>query len=193
MMVLKPVPMTMIAVLGLRKDRQVVISVLHDMSIVQLEPLSKDVASMLKNERDNDLYRQVSDQLLITKINETENNIKLVEEFSFFPEDFNVLQLVLGHSYFGRLDSKQFPSFKKALEANNLDVFLYSTEGKEITRIILITFPNFPPHALATAVQEYNVKLEAVPKLNGTPVQLKQSLGAVLNELTQKLKEIDRN
>src|SRR6267143_73230 len=241
MMVLKPVPMTMIAVLGLRKDRQVVISVLHDMSIVQLEPLSKDVASMLKNERDNDLYRQVSDQLLrtkafktvlppnpvshcqrfqtidnlmqaaksididsivaslerekenlLTKINETENNIKLVEEFSFFTEDFNVLQLVLEHSYFCRLDSKQFPPFKKALEANNLDVFLYSKEEKEITRIILITFPNFPPHALATAVQEYNVKLEAVPKLNGTPVQLKQSLGAVLTELTQKLKEIDR-
>src|SRR6267143_4973108 len=240
-MVLKPVPMTMMAVLGLRKDRQVVISVLHDMGIVQLEPLSKDVANMLKNERDNDLYRQVSDQLLrikafktvlpsipvthcqrfptidnlmqaaksididsivsslerekeslLTKINETENNIKLVEEFSFFTEDFNVLQLVLEHSYFCRLDSKQFPSFKKALEANNLDVFLYSTEGKEITRIILITFPNFPPHALATAVQEYNVKLEAVPKLNGTPLQLKQSLGAVLNELTQKLKEIDR-
>ena len=241
MMVLKPVPMTMMAILGLRKDRQVVISVLHDMSIVQLESLSKDVANMLKNERDNELYRQVSDQLLrikafktvlppipvthcqrfptvdnlmqaakaididtkvaslerekeslLTKINETENNIKLVEEFSFFPEDFNVLQLVLGHSYFGRLDSKQFPSFKKALEPNNLDVFLYSKEEKEITRIVLITFPNFPPHALATAVQEYNVKLEAVPKLNGTPVQLKQSLGAVLNELTQKLKEIDR-
>ncbi|HYL66280.1 MAG TPA: V-type ATPase 116kDa subunit family protein [Nitrosopumilaceae archaeon] len=239
-MVLKPVPMTMMAVLGLRKDRQVVISVLHDMGIVQLEPLSKDVASMLKNERDNDLYRQVSDQLLrvkafktilppnpvsscqrfptidnlmqaaksidldskiaslerekenlLTKINETENNRKLVEEFSFFPEDFNVLQLVLGHSYFGRLDSKQFPSFKKALEANNLDVFLYSKEEKEITRIVLITFPNFPPHALATAVQEYNVKLEAVPKLNGTAVQLKQSLGTVLNELNQKLKEID--
>src|SRR5438105_4158919 len=240
-MVLKPVPMTMMAVLGLRKDRQVVISVLHDMSIVQLEPLSKDVANMLKNERDNDLYRQVSDQLLrikafktvlpanpvsscqrfptidnlmqaaksididskvatlerekeglLTKINETENNIKLVAEFSFFPEDFNVLQLVLGHSYFGRLDSKQFPSFKKALEVNNLDVFLYSKEEKEVTRIVLITFPNFPPHALATAVQEYDVKLEAVPKLNGTAIQLKQSLGTVLNELTQKLKEIDK-
>ncbi|MEX2348188.1 MAG: V-type ATP synthase subunit I [Nitrosopumilaceae archaeon] len=240
-MVLKPAPMTMMAVLGLRKDRQVVISVLHDMGIVQLEPLSKDVATMLKNERDNDLYRQVSDQLLrirafktvlppipvtycqrftavenlmqaaksididakvaslerekenlLTKISETERNINLVEEFSFFPEDLNVLQLVLAHSYFGRLDSEKFPAFKKALEVNNQDVFLYSKEGKEITHFVLITFPYFPPHALATIVQEYNVKLEAVPKLNGTPVQLKQSLGAVLNELTHKLKEIDR-
>jgi len=240
-MVLKPAQMTMMAVLGLRKDRQAVISVLHDMGIVQLEPLSKDVATMLKNERDNDLYRQVSDQLLrikafktvlppipvtscqrfptvenllqaaksididakvtslerekeslLTKISETENSINLVEEFSFFPEDLNVLQLALAHSYFGRLDSEKFPAFKKALEVNNQDIFLYSKEGKEITHFVLITFPYFPPHALATIVQEYNVKLEAVPKLNGTPVQLKQSLGDVLNELTHKLKEIDR-
>lgn len=240
-MVLKPAPMTMMAVLGLRKDRQAVISVLHDMGIVQLEPLSKDVATMLKNERDNDLYRQVSDQLLrirafktvlppipvthyqrfptvenllqaaksididttvaslemekenlLTKISETQRNINLVEEFSFFPEDLNVLQLALAHSYFGHLDSEKFPAFKKSLEVNNQDVFLYSKEGKEITHFVLITFPYFPPHALATIVQEYNVKLEAVPKLNGTPVQLKQSLGAVLNELTNKLKEIDR-
>jgi len=240
-MVLKPVPMTLMAVLGLRKYRQVVISVLHDMGIVQLEPLSKEVATMLKNERDNDLYRQVSDQLLrikafktvlpqipitdcqyfptvdnlmhaarsididhkvaslerekenlLTKINETENNIKLVEDFSFFPEDFNVLQLKSAHSYFGRIDSKKFPAFKKALEVNSQDVFLYSKEGKEVTHIVLVTFPNFPPHALATTVQEYNVKLEPVPKLNGKPDQLKQSQRAILNELTQKLKEIDR-
>ncbi len=240
-MVLKPVPMTRMAVLGLRKYTQVVISVLHDMGVVQLESLSKDVAAMLKNERDNDLYRQVSDQLLrikafktvlppipvthcqsfptvdnlmhaarsididfkvaslerekenlLTKINETENNIKLVEEFSFFPEDFNVLQLKSAHSYFGRIDSKKFTAFKKALEVSSQDVFLYSKEGKEITHIVLVTFPNFSPHALATVVQEYNVKLEPVPKLNGKPDQLKQSQRAILNELTQKLKEIDR-
>ncbi len=240
-MVLKPVPMTRIAILGLRKYRQVVVSVLHDMGVIQLESLSKGVADMLKNERDNDLYRQVSDQLLrikafktvlppipvthcqrfptlenlmpaaksididskvvslerekeslLTKIHETENNIKLVEEFSFFPEDFNVLQLKSAHSYFGRLDSKQFPAFRKALEVNSQDVFLYSKEGKEITHTVLVTFPNFPPHALATAVQEYDVKLEAVPKLDGKPDQLKQSQRAVLNELTQKLKEVDR-
>ncbi len=240
-MVLKPVPMTRIAILGLRKYRQVVVSVLHDMGVIQLESLSKGVATMLKNERDNDLYRQVSDQLLrikafktvlppiqvthcqrfpilenlmqavksididskvaslerekeslLTKIHETENNIKLVEEFSFFPEDFNVLQLKSAHSYFGRLDSKQFPAFRKALEVNSQDVFLYSKEGKEVTHTVLVTFPNFPSHALATAVQEYDVKLEVVPKLNGKPDQLKQSQRAVLNELTQKLKEIDR-
>jgi len=122
--------MTRIAVLGLRKDRQTVVSILHDLNAVQLEPLSKDVATLLGNERDNDLYRQVSDQLLrmkalktvlppiqvtqcqrftsadklleaarsididskvaslereketlLTQLKETDNNIKLVEEF----------------------------------------------------------------------------------------------------------------
>ncbi len=240
-MVLKPVPMTRMAVLGLRKHRQVIVSVLHDMGVVQLEPLSKEVVIMLKNERDNDLYRQVSDQLLrikalktvlpaipvtyckryttlddlmqatrsididdkvaslekqkealLTRIKETENNIKLVEEFSFFPEDFDVLQLSTAHSYFGHLDSKQFPAFKKALDVNSQDIFLYPKEGKEVTHIVLLTFPNFPPHALATAIQEFNVKIEPVPKLKGKAEQLKSSQQAVLNDLSQKLKEIDQ-
>ena len=38
-MVLKPVPMARIAVLGLKKDRQTVVSILHDLNAVQIEPL----------------------------------------------------------------------------------------------------------------------------------------------------------
>src|SRR5437899_10507327 len=92
-MVLKPVPMAMMAVLGLRKDRQVVISVLHDMGIVQLEPLSKDVASMLKNERDNDLYRQVSDQLLRIKAFKTVLPQNPISSCQRFPTIENLMQV----------------------------------------------------------------------------------------------------
>ncbi len=240
-MVLKPVPMTRIAMLGLRKDRQTVVSILHDLNAVQLEPLSKDVAALMRNERDDGEYRQVSDQLLrmkalktvlpplevtqcqrfdsveqllqkarsididtkvaslerekenlLTQLKETENNAKLVEEFSFFPEDFDVLQLSLAHSYFGRIDPKNFAGFKQALDVNSQDVFLYSKEGKETTQLILVTFPNFPPHALATVVQEYSVKLEAVPKLKGTASELSQSLKSKQREINQKITEIDR-
>ena len=240
-MVLKPVPMARIAVLGLRKDRQTVVSILHDMNAIQLEPLSKDVASLLRNERDDGEYRQVSDQLLrmkslktilppvqitqcqrfgsseqllakaksididakvaslerekeslLTQLKETENHTKLVEEFSFFPEDFNVLQLSSAHSYFGRIEPKSFAGFKQALDVNSQDVFLYSKEGKDTTQIILVTFPNFPPHALATVVQEYNVKLEAVPKLKGKAAELTQSLKNRQNEITQKINTIDK-
>ncbi|TLX93985.1 MAG: hypothetical protein E6K91_07710, partial [Thaumarchaeota archaeon] len=176
-MVLKPVPMRRVAVLGLRKDRQTIISILHDLNAVQLEPLSKNVAVMLRNERDNDLFRQVSDQLLrmkalrtvlprfevnqcqrftsvdellqvaksidlddkvaalerdkenlLTQLKETENNMKLVEEFSFFPEDFGVLQLRTAHSYFARVDSKDYANFKKAMDVNSQDIFLYPKE-----------------------------------------------------------------
>jgi V/A-type H+/Na+-transporting ATPase subunit I len=240
-LVLKPVPMTRIAVLGLRKDRQAVVSILHDLNAVQLEPLSKDVAALLQNERDNYTYKQVSDQLLrmkalktvlpplpatqcqrfgsidkllegaksididvkvaslereketlLTQLKETGNNIKLVEEFSFFPDDFNVLQLSSAHSYFGRVDQKNAAGFKQALQIHSQDVFLYSKEEKDITRIILVTFPNFPPHALATVVQGYNVKLEAVPKLKGKTAELSQSLKNKQNEITQKINEVDK-
>lgn len=240
-MVLKPIPMARIAVLGLRKERQTVVSVLHDLNVVQLEPLSKDVAALLRNERDDDTYRQVSDQLLrmkalktvlppisvtqcqrfgsidkllegaksididskvaslerekdalLTQFKEIENNIKLVEEFSFFPEDFNVLQLSSARSYFGRVDQKNAAGFRKALEEHGQDVFLYSKEEKDATRIILVTFPNFPSHALSTVVQEYNVKLEAVPKLKGKAPELSQSLKSKQNEITGKINEIDK-
>ncbi|MDE1764124.1 MAG: V-type ATP synthase subunit I [Thaumarchaeota archaeon] len=233
--------MARIAVLGLRKERQTVVSILHDLNAVQLEPLSKDVASLVRSERDDGEYRQVSDQLLrmkalktvlpqvqvsqcqrfgsvgqllekarsidadakvasiererehlLTQLKEAENHAKLVEEFSFFPEDFNVLQLSSAHSYFGRMDPKNFANFKKALDVNSQDVFLYSKEGKDTTQIILVTFPNFPPHALATIVQEYNVRLEAVPKLKGRAAELAQALKNRQGEINQKLSEIDR-
>src|SRR5437867_4093655 len=233
--------MRRIAVLGLRKDRQTIISILHDLNAVQLESLSKDVATMLRNERDNDLFRQVSDHLLrmkalrtvllpvevnqcqrftsvdqlmeaaesididdkvaelerekenlLTQLKETENNIKLVDEFSFFPEDFDVLQLRTAHSYFARVNSKDYVNFKKVMDVNSQDVFLYPKEGKEITHVVLVTFPNFPPHALATVVQEYDVKIEVVPKLQGKADKLAQNLKAKHTETSQKLQGIDR-
>jgi V/A-type H+-transporting ATPase subunit I len=233
--------MARIAVLGLRKDRHTVVSILHDMNAIQLEPLSKDVAAMLRNERDDGEYRRVSDQLLrmkslktilppvqvtqcqrfgsteqlmekarsididakvaslerekedlLTHLKETENHTKLVEEFSFFPEDFDVLQLSSAHSYFGRIEPKNFAGFKQALDVNSQDVFLYSKEGKVATQIILVTFPNFPPHALATVVQEYNVKLEAVPKLKGKSIELIQRLTNKQSEITQKINAVEK-
>ena len=54
-MVLKPVSMEKIAIIGLRKNRQSTISILHDLEVLQIEPLSKDVSSQLRNERDNEL------------------------------------------------------------------------------------------------------------------------------------------
>ena len=53
-MVFKPVQMAMIAILGLRKNRQSAISILHDLDVIQLEPLSKDVYTLLRNERDEE-------------------------------------------------------------------------------------------------------------------------------------------
>ena len=239
-MVLKPVPMARIAILGLRKYRQTVVSILHDLQVVQLESLSKDVAALLRNEPDSDMSRQVSDELLriralrtvlpviqftgsrrftstedlmqtaksidangevaslerekenlLTEIQRTENNITLIKEFAFFPEDLQVLQLSSASSYFGRIKSEKFPDFKKALEEHKNDIFLYSKEEKKITYLVLVVFPSFSAQAFATLIQSHGVKIEPVPKLDGKPDEIIKNQKSILDDLSRKLKQID--
>ena len=217
----KPVKMAKIAIMGLRKNQQTTVSILHDMEILQLEPLSKDVSAILKNERDNELTRQVSDQLLrvkalmtvlpsipvtvrkrfdsiddllqtarsidvdeqvadlekekealLTEIQETENNLKLVEEFSFFPEDLKILQLSSATSYFGRIPSDKFEEFKKVIDEHHKDIMLYTKAEKELTHLILVVFPTISPDKFANIIQLHNVKIEAVPSISGKPNEI---------------------
>ena len=154
--------MVKIAVIGLKKYRPQIISIIHEMNVIQLEPLSKEADSFLMKEQESDLHRHISDQLLrirgllnslppspvsekskfssireliqtlksmdidkniaslerqkeaiLTQITETENNLKLLDEFSFFPEDLKLLHLSFARSYFGRVNLEKFPEFKK--------------------------------------------------------------------------------
>lgn len=245
---LKPVPMKQIAVLGLRANRQHVVSILHDLGVVQLEPVSKSVAGILRNERDSDLNREVSDQLLriralksvlsvqpvsecrrfaslddlmetaksitideevaslerqkedlLTKLKETDENIRLVEEFSFFPVDLDVLQFRLAHSFFGRVESEKFqalkaalPVVKEGLSEDLQDIVLYAQQGKDITRFVLVVLPEFPSDTLATVIQTYGAKLEPVPRLSGKPVQLVEELKKKRSEISQTLQQIEQ-
>jgi len=252
---LKPVPMKQIAVLGLRKNSQTIVSILHDLGVVQLEPLSKSVAAMLRNERDSDLHRQVSDQLLriralksvlpaqpvsecrrfssldelietaqsitidgevaslerqkedlLTKLKETDENLRLVEEFSFFPVDLSVIQFRLAHSFFGRVESEKFLALKEALPVGKetlplskeavptdfQDIVLYAQQDKDITRFVLVLLPEFPSDTLATVIQNYGAKLEPVPRLSGKPAQLVEELKKKRNEISQTLQQIEQ-
>ena len=235
-----PVKMAKIAIMGLRKNQQTAVSILHDMEVLQLEPLSKDVSAILKNERDTELTRQVSDELLrvkalmtvlpsipvtarkrfdsvddllqttssidideqvaslekekealLTEIKDIENNLKLVEEFSFFPEDLNILQLSSASSYFGRIPSDKFDEFKKAISSHNKDIMLYAKQGKEITHIILVVFPTISSDAFAEIIQKHDAKIEAVPNLNGKPNQIITSEKSNLQTKKQRLKQIN--
>ena len=241
----KPVPMARVAILGLRKFRQPVVSILHDLQVLQLEPLSKDVSSLLRNERDGKLTSQISDQLLrvkallttlpaipvterkhftsteellqtaasvdiddkvstlekeresvLTEIKDTENNIKLLEEFVFFPEDLKILQLSSANSFFGRIPSKKFEEFNKVLQEYKQDIFLYSKPEKDVTYLVLVVFPSFPSDAFANIIQTHDVKIEVVPNLDGKPTDIitkqkshlknfKQKLGQINEELTK--------
>jgi len=238
--ILKPVPMAKIAVLGLKKYRQQVISILHEMNVMQLEPFSKDAESFLKTEHESDLQRHVSDQLIrlrgllnslpptevngktkvssidellkkinslnidgkvaplerqkeniLTEIKETENNIKLLEEYSFFPGELSTLHLSSGRSFFGRIATEKFSEFKKKLELNDEDVILYSKGSEKITRFVLVLMHNFPSNALASVVNLYNVHLEAVPNLKGTPTVELEHQKNIYNDLSTELNKID--
>jgi len=238
--VFKPVQMAKIAIMGLRKNQQTSVSILHDMEILQLEPLSKDVLDIVKNERDNELTRQVSDELLrvkalmtvlpsipvtvrkrfdsiddllqtassidvdeqvaslekekeslLTEIKDTENNLKLVEEFSFFPEDLKILQLSSATSYFGRIPSDKFEEFKKTIDAHHEDIMLYTQAEKELTHLILVVFPSISADGFANIIQTHNVKIEAVPNINGKPNEIITNQKSNLQTQNQRLKQIN--
>jgi len=61
---LKPAAMQRIAVVGSKDERQRVVSVLYDMGVVQIEPISKPVSSMLKLGTDATNSKEVSEELL---------------------------------------------------------------------------------------------------------------------------------
>ena len=236
----KPVKMAKIAIMGLRKNQQTTVSILHDMEILQLEPLSKDVSAILKNERDNELTRQVSDQLLrvkalmtvlpsipvtvrkrfdsiddllqtarsidvdervasiekekealLTEIKETEDNLKLVEEFSFFPEDLKILQLSSATSYFGRIPSDKFEEFKKVIDEHHKDIMLYTKAEKELTHLILVVFPTISSDKFANIIQLHNVKIEAVPSISGKPNEIITNQKSNLQTQNQRLEQIN--
>ena len=216
-----PVKMAKLAIMGLRKNQQTVVSILHDMEILQLEPLSKNVSAILTSERDNDLTRKVSDELLrikalmtvlpripviaskrfdsidellntassidideqvaslekekealLTEIKDTENNLKLVEEFNFFPEDLKILQLSSATSYFGRIVSDNFDEFKKSIDSHSKDIMLYTKSEKEVTHIILVVFPTISSDDFAEIIQNHDAKIEPVPSLSGKPNEI---------------------
>lgn len=234
--------MTRIAAIGLRRDKQVIASILHDLGIVQLEPLSKDAAAMLTSGREGDPYREVilSDQLLrmralkaalppspvvqrhhfksteellqeakgididrkvgylerqredlLTRLKDTENNLRLVEEFSFFPEDLRILHLSSAHSYFGRGSQEKFLEFKKAIEEKwKKEILLYYNEDKTTSHFVLVIMPNFPSQVLASLVQSHGITIEPVPDLSGKPSDLIQVEKNEKNELSNKLQSI---
>jgi len=232
--------MAKIAIMGLRKNQQTSVSILHDMEIMLLEPLSKDVLAIVKNERDNELTRQVSDELLrvkalmttlpripvtvtkrfdsigdllqtaysfdvdeqvasiekdkealLTEIKDIENNLKLVEEFSFFPEDLKILRLSSATSYFGRITSDKFEEFKKAVNAHPNDIMLYTKAEKELTHLILVVFPTISSDEFANIIQTHNVKIEAIPNLNGKPNEIITNQKCRLQTKNQRLKQIN--
>ncbi|MCI4332174.1 MAG: V-type ATP synthase subunit I [Thermoplasmata archaeon] len=61
---LRPLPFSKVAILGLNEDREVILAVLHDLGVLQVEPIGKDALEYLEPERASELQRHVADQLV---------------------------------------------------------------------------------------------------------------------------------
>ncbi|MDQ2684540.1 MAG: hypothetical protein M3Y25_01710, partial [Thermoproteota archaeon] len=135
MALLQPEHMTKITILGLKKYREKIVTILQEMNTIQIEPLSKEAIPYLTTEKESTVHKKISEQLLrvrgllnalpvtepikkthftnidelfvslenikidneisnfeyqkekmLTESKEIENNIKLLEEYSFFPD-----------------------------------------------------------------------------------------------------------
>jgi V/A-type H+-transporting ATPase subunit I len=122
---------------------------------------------------------------------EAENNIKLLEEFSFFPEDLRILNLSFARSFFGRVVPEKLDAFKTTLELNGRPVILYSQERKKLAYFVLVIPPHLPSNTLASAVNFNGVHLEPVPKLQGKPEEIIRNQQKLYNDLSAKLNQIN--
>ena len=64
MTLLRPEAMSKIAVLGLKKYRQQVVSILQEMSVIQIEQISKEISAYLRPEKESESHRHIADQLI---------------------------------------------------------------------------------------------------------------------------------
>ena len=162
---------------------------MHYQSFATTEVLMQTSKSIDIDDQVSSLEKQK--ESLLTDIKETENNLKLVKDFTFFPEDLKVLQLSSASSYFGSIETEKFSDFKKALDEYQKDVFLFFKEKKKVTQLVLVVFSSLASQTFSTIIQSHNVKIEAVPSLNGRPDDIIKSQKVILDELSQKLKQID--
>ena len=63
-MALRPVRMAKVGFLGLKEDEERILTVLHDLRVAQIEPLSPEAMAELGPERGPEMLRQVGDETL---------------------------------------------------------------------------------------------------------------------------------
>jgi V/A-type H+/Na+-transporting ATPase subunit I len=61
---LRPVPMVKVGLVGLKEDRETVVALLHDLGVLQIDPMRKEASALLEPEHGGDAQRAVADQLL---------------------------------------------------------------------------------------------------------------------------------
>ncbi|MCI4346911.1 MAG: hypothetical protein L3K07_09210, partial [Thermoplasmata archaeon] len=61
---LRPVRMAKVGLIGLKADRATIVAALHDLGVVQLEPIRKEALALLDSDSGGELHRKVAEELL---------------------------------------------------------------------------------------------------------------------------------
>jgi V/A-type H+-transporting ATPase subunit I len=123
---LRPARMEKIAVVGLRRNREKVISILHDLGAVQIEPLSKETSVLVGNQADGSVSHEVSDELLrIRSIKSALPPVAVSEKrrFSTLPEILEASRSINIDKQVGELVSQREQLLTELENVNNrLDI-----------------------------------------------------------------------
>ena len=61
---LRPVEMAKVGVIGLKEEQERLLTVLHDLGVVQIEPIGPETLALVEPERASDVQRAIGDQLV---------------------------------------------------------------------------------------------------------------------------------
>ena len=238
---LRSAPMSRVVLVGLKEDRDRILSYLHDHGVIQVESLGKeglrefspdhpggeqrevleqqarvkalvqalppvpvtlkqrfeDVPSLLAAARavpvDEEVrQRKRREDQLITERKAAEDELHLVEDYAFFPGDFELLRAQSLVSYFGEASEEAFAEFESELYREAPDRLLFYRLTERRVRFV-VSLPRERAEGATRSAQKLSVRLIPVPEgLSGTASALAPALAALVEEKEKALAEVRR-
>jgi len=236
---LRSAPMTRVVLVGLKEDRDRILSYLHDHGVIQVESLGKEglkefapdhpggeqrevleqqsrvralvqalppvpvtlrqrfenVAALLAAARAVPIDEEVRqlkrrEDQLITELKAAEDELRLVEDYAFFPGDLGLLRARSLVSYFGEATLEAFAAFEEELRQAAPDRLLFQGGGDPRVRFVL-SLPRERAEAATRAAQRLSVRLVPVPEtLSGTATALAPEVRARRDERMRELAKV---
>ncbi len=123
---------------------------------------------------------------LLTDSKSVEDDLRLVREYAFFPEDLSLLTARNLLSFFGEAAPDRYSSFRDEVASLSNEVLFVEQAWPRSVRFVLAV-PRSKADAFGRVAQKHSVHLTAAPQLQGTPQQLAPRLERRLKEIGEKL------